>query len=206
MRAQQGAWGSIGEPDVKTLYYYGGDEHSIHHKIIQQSHKSSSHEVQFPCTDSYYYMAYKFKMALEYVRDWDYDLIFRTNSSSYVNKRSLKKFAETLPVEKLYAGWTFTDSNDFGGMCVSGAGIWLSRGTAEILRNEIDPTFEMEEDVYCGRLLRKHGIVAIDDRSRIDWPQHAYKNIQSAYHIRFKTENRIQDAKNMIEVHQKIIQ
>lgn len=204
MRSQQQTWDSVVKQDVDTVYYYGGCDR-LNFKMTQQHHKTTSHELQLPCTDQYYYMAHKFKLALTHLKDFDYDIIFRTNSSSYINKENLQKIALTFPLEKLYAGWTFTDSNDFGGMCVSGAGIWLSRDTAEILMNEIDPSFEMEEDVYCGRILRKHGIVAIDDRSRVDWPQQNWKNITNAYHIRFKTDDRAQDAKNMIEVHQKII-
>lgn len=209
MRAQQETWGAVGEYDVKTLYYYGGPKESIHHKVVQENHKTVSHEIQFPCADSYYYMAEKFKMALDYVKDWDYEIIFRTNSSSYVNKRQLQRFAATFPKEKLYAGWTIVDSEDHGGLAVSGAGIFLSRDTAEILRENIDPTFEMEEDIYCGRILRKHGITAIDDRGRFDFVGGLQNwlviSATHPYHIRFKTDNRIEDANNMRKVHEHIM-
>lgn len=210
MRSQIESWDNIPEENINTLFYYGSPHPEIHHKVIRQHHKSASHVLLVPARDDYYYMAGKFQMALGYVRDWDYDIIFRTNSSSLVNKKQLVKFAQTLPKEKLYAGWTMKDTNHDGGDCVSGAGIFLSRDTAEILMNEIDPNVEMEEDVYCGRILRSHGIKAIDDRSRLDWVGGLQQNITigkelNPYHIRFKTNNRFKDAENMREVNEKII-
>lgn len=212
MQAQQETWDSIEVEGVRTVYYYGGHEAMPDEKILAVVLGKTTTELICGCTDSYYYMSQKFQIALEFVKDWDYDIIFRTNSSSYVNKQRLKEFAETLPKEKLYAGWTVHDSNsEDKGMCVSGAGIWLSRDTAEILRNEIDPNFEQEEDVYCGRILRKHGIIAIDEQSRYDYPQNNLfdsmtERLRTLYHIRFKTTNRIQDANNMRFIHQKNLQ
>jgi hypothetical protein len=202
MQAQKSSWDSLQVDGVETIYYHGsllsGDNVDCAITIDEKWRR----EVQFKCTDSYYLMSHKWKLLLEYIKDWDYQYIFRTNSSSYICKRKLKEFAETLPKEKLYAGWTFTDSEDFGGKCVSGAGIWLSRDTAEILRQEINPDFEMEEDVYCGRILRKHGIKAIDDRSRFDVGYSFSNDIPTnLYHYRFKNADRIKDAENMKKIH-----
>lgn len=204
LKAQKETWDSIEEPDISTIYYTGGlNQYGATWIPRQQANKSILLETSG--SDKYYYMASKFKVALEFAKDLDYDFIFRTNSSSYVNKQRLKDFVETLPKEKLYAGWTFVDSEDFGGLCVSGAGIFLSRDTAEILREHIDPNFEQEEDVYCGRILRKHGIVAIDDKSRVDVSIVNYETPTGAYHYRFKTNDRLKDANNMKELHKRII-
>ncbi len=192
MKAQGETWA-----DEDTVFYLGS---STVRDVAPRSTLVYTGE-----TDAYYYMHAKFKTALQFIWDEEWDMIFRTNSSSYVNKGRLYEFANNLPEEKLYAGWTIEDSNDYNGLCVSGAGIWLSRDTAEILKNEIDPTFEMEEDVYIGRILRKNGITAIDDKSRIDYPQEYQKDLSKAYHIRLKTENRIMDAENMRRIHKTII-
>lgn len=213
MQAQQQSWGSVHVPDVDTIYYYGGANKDWYQWVVTPKHpENNSIELQVISTDRYYYMADKFKASLEWLKtnNKNYDIIFRTNSSSYVNKQKLKEFATTLPKEKLYAGWTFHDSNsEDKGKCVSGAGIWLSRDTAEILRNEIDPNFEQEEDVYCGRILRERGIVPIDEKSRIDYtgglPQQLVIASAEPYHIRFKTGDRLQDAANMKIIHEKII-
>lgn len=203
MRTQQETWDSLGHDiaGIRTMYYHGGGktEPYLWHY---------DGRLELPCTDDYYLMAHKFRLALDYAFEKiEFDLIFRTNSSSYVNKKKLLERAELLPQEKLYAGWTFHDSNsEDKGMCVSGAGIWLSRDTADILRNDIDPHFEQEEDVYCGRLLRNRGIVAIDDKSRYDVPVIVPNNIPTdRYHYRCKSGSlREIDANNMRIIHEKI--
>lgn len=201
MRVQKQTWADMSQPDngVSTLFYHGTDSETDEPIWFYDG------TLQAPITDKYYFMAGKFQYALQYItqNNFEYDLIFRTNSSSYVNKKLLLEFAKTLPTEKLYAGWTFKDSEDFGGDCVSGAGIWLSRDTAEILMNEIDPNKELEEDVYIGRILRKHGITAIDDKSRFDVPTHFGIVPFDRYHYRFKSgpANRIADIGNMKKLH-----
>lgn len=208
MRTQQETFDSVEVEGVRTVYYHGGGK--VRRPIVHTNmgEFKSWYRIELYCTDSYYFMSHKFKMALKFIEEDDendYDLIFRTNSSSYVNKKALVEFAQTLPTEKLYAGWTFKDSEDFGGDCVSGAGIFLSRDTAKILMEEIDPQKEIEEDVYCGRILRKHGITAIDDKSRIDYTGGIQQQLVIAslkpYHIRFKTDSREQDIENMKIIH-----
>lgn len=206
MRTQQETFDSVEVEGVRTVYYHGG---------ISDNYPGCQHipvainsmQLGFKITDEYYRMAGKFQEALKFTQDWEYDYIFRSNSSSYISKPALVEFAKTLPIEKLYAGWTIVDSEDHGRLAVSGAGIWLSRDTAEILRNEIDENFEMEEDVYCSRILRKNGITAIDDKSRYDVnSDHDYIPLDR-YHYRFKgpTGNRLIDAHNMVMLHKKII-
>lgn len=209
MKTQQQTFDSIDNVETQTIYYYGGLNNGKEFEInlLPPIIENNSFELCLNCTDKYYYMSEKFKRALQFISDWDYDLIFRTNSSSYVSKKKLVEVAATLPTEKLYCGWTMEDSNFDGGAVCSGAGFFLSRDCAEILRNQIDPTEEREEDILCGRALRKNGIVAIDDKSRFDYPQGLVnsRSIHDAYHIRFKTGNRLQDAENMKSVHQQII-
>ena len=203
MDAQNKTWNSLKVEGVETLFYSGGHPHDKVDFCGEPQSGMVTMDMQFSIRDDYYFMAGKFKCALERAGTHLYDYIFRTNSSSYVNKQRLKEFAENLPKEKLYAGWSFPDINDDGGLCVSGAGMFLSRDTAEILRDEIDPQFEMEEDVYCGRLLRKNGIRAINEKSRIDVPIVIPTNIPTdRYHYRFKTtSNRIADIGNMKSIH-----
>lgn len=215
MLAQQDTFDSVEVEGVKTIYYHGGCSVPPNGEYgsvgIIKRPPNSWEEISLQCDDQYYFMAQKMKLALDYVKasEWDYDIIFRTNSSSYVNKKRLLEFAESLPKEKLYAGWTMVDSNHDGGLAVSGAGIWLSRDTAEMLRDQIDPAVEMEEDVYIGRILRGNGIVAIDDRSRHDFTNKHIADSMSRllatkYHIRCKTANRLQDVANMGLIHKKI--
>lgn len=201
MKAQQETFDSIKVEGVETIYYCGGYEQTTIHI------NDWSMECIYDITDNYFKMAGKFKRCLQQIHECgnEYDFIFRSNSSSYLQKQRLKEFAATLPTEKLYAGKTLVDVNDFSGISISGAGIWLSRDTAEILRNEIDPNFEMEEDIYISRILRKRGVVALEDNSRYDVPDSIPDDISlNRYHYRCKTGNRMQDVHNMRELHKLI--
>ncbi len=197
MDAQMNSWDATNVDDVKTIYYHGGNENAFFMDVAWRE------RAMFHCTDSYYYMSEKFKMALDHVKEWDYDIIFRTNSSSYVSKQRLKEFAEKLPKEGLYAGWEIEGNAGYN--IISGAGIFLSRDTAEILRKGIDPEFEREEDVYCGQILSEHGIKIIDDKSRFDVFAINNNIPLDKYHYRFKTADRLTDASNMKLLHKKII-
>ena len=205
MKTQQETWDSIDVEGVSVVYYHGsllaGD--NVRSKITQHPENGAwSREAQFKCTDAYYYMAAKFKICLDYVKDWNYDIIFRTNSSSYVNKQRLVEFAKNLPTKGLYAGWEIEGNAGYN--IVSGAGFFLSRDTADILRENIDPKFEREEDVYCGQILHEHGIKIIDDKSRFDINIWLGNNPPvNRYHYRFKGVHgdRNIDAVNMQRLH-----
>lgn len=203
MKTQQATFDSVEVEGVRTVYYHGGlpDQGAVKFSVKYSNPHSSWERVEFNITDEYYYMAGKLREALRYTQDWEYDYIFRSNSSSYISKPALIEFAKTLPTEKLYAGWEINGNEGFN--IVSGAGFFLSPDTAKILMDNIDPTFEKEEDYYCAKILHEHGIKIIDDKSRYDVDEfHEYipKNL---YHYRFKGNHgqRLLDAHNMKMLH-----
>lgn len=207
MRTQQSSWDSVEVEGIKTVYYHGGcdPENILTDRFAELvSDGPSWLQMAFKCTDAYYYMSSKFKKALEWVDLESVDYIFRTNSSSYVNKKALVEFAKTLPKEKLYAGWEINGNEGFN--IISGAGFFLSRDTAKILMDNIDPSFEKEEDYYCAKILHEHGIKIIDDKSRYDVNEFHPYIPTDLYHYRFKGPhgNRLIDAHNMIMLHKKI--
>lgn len=187
MRMQQQTWDSIDLPGIETVYYYGGDQ------------GWNGKEFSADSSDEYYEMHWKFKLALDAVWDKPWDMIFRTNSSSYVDKDLLKQFAYRLPLQKCYAGWSIGENE-----CVSGAGFFISRDCADILRNELPAGVNIEEDVLAGRLLKPHGIEIINDQSRCDiFSMTDYR--PGRYHYRFKTHERMQDVENMRLIHEMIM-
>lgn len=203
MKAQQETWDSVHVPDIDTAYYYGGWNGETAFDMRGPENK----EWCFPVSDEYYMMHWKFRQALCAVKlfgNWSlggkkYDFIFRTNSSSYVNKEELLKFAETLPKEKCYAGWSLGEKE-----AVSGAGIWLSPDMVEILRNELPAGENIEEDILIGRILHgKHGIEIQDHKTRYDvgFAFDSWDIPDDAYHFRFKSTNRLKDVENMRRVH-----
>ncbi len=196
LQAQQDTWDSINVPEVDTIYYHGGNRDFLAGDI-----ESNSMVMGFDFSDAYYLMHWKFKMALDCIVKSKYDFIFRTNSSSYINKEGLLKFAEGLPKEKCFAGYSLGEKE-----AVSGAGIWLSPDMVSILRDEIPPGTNIEEDILIGRILHgKYGIEIQDDRSRFDITN---ENLDYAdlgrYHYRHRTPDRLDDIKNMYRLHQKI--
>src|SRR6478736_2931952 len=94
-RVQQQTWDSVKVEGVETIYYIGGGNDKQLTRI-----NDSSQEMILPCSDEYNMMHYKFKMALMNVNWNEFDFVFKTNSSSYINKRLLLEFAEKLPNKK----------------------------------------------------------------------------------------------------------
>jgi hypothetical protein len=201
MQAQQQSWDSVEVEGVRTVYYYGGGKGWVNEK-----------EFSADSEDKYYLMHDKLLHCLKEIDLTGFDFVFRTNSSSYVNKKRLKEFAATLPTEKFYAGWEIQTNDGFN--IVSGAGIFMSRDVAEILINEINPAVEKEEDYYIGQILSRHDIKIIDDKRRIDYTGGLYEMRRGQelviaeaqpYHIRFKTRVRLRDAENMKIIHKLIM-
>ncbi len=198
LQAQRETWDSVDNAEVATIYYQGYGQQYFGHDGAFPYWNSE------PCSDEYYMMHWKFKLCLDNIKRHGipYDLIFRTNSSSYINKERLLKFAEGLPKEKCFSGWSLGEKE-----AVSGAGIWLSPDMVDILREEIPPGEQCEEDILIGRILHgKHGIEIIDDRSRFDVTnENLYYADLSRYHYRFRTPDRLDDIKNLYRLHARII-
>lgn len=121
-RAQRNTWDSIQHPNIETVYYWGNDYDKMHHPFRD-------------CLKANWYA--------------DWDIIFRTNSSSYINKNMLYEYAKDLPKEKLWIG------NEWGAM--SGAGFIISRDLAKIVMDEIKDDQLGDEDGVIGTILNNHG-------------------------------------------------
>jgi len=209
MKMQQQTFGSENVDNVYTIYYHGRRIRggNLHFFTRYGSLHSNWERLEFDCTDAYYYMAEKFQLALKYAFDnLDFDIIFRTNSSSYVNQKRLVEFAYTLPKTRLYGGWELEGNAGYN--VVSGAGIWLSPDTAKIVMDDINVLREREEDNLIAEILNNHRVKIIDDKSRIDVPSYFESDAipLTSYHYRFKTGDRQQDVKNMNKIHQLIWQ
>lgn len=196
MQAQQETWDSIEVPGIETIYYHGGEEYEV-----RQIH-FWSHQIQYKCSDDYFQMQWKFKLCLDSIlsKMQPCDMVFRTNSSSYIHKQRLKEWLATLPREQCYAGWSLD-------WCVSGAGMALSYDTCHILRREINPGVQVEEDVLIGTIMKRFGIKIIDDKSRYDFEDSAafWRTPIDRFHYRFKTPDRLRDAENMKGLHEILI-
>lgn len=186
MKAQQETWGRS-DQNIDVVYYYGGD------------HTSDwwfRGELMLNCSDAYNLMHYKFKLALDAIDYHKYDMIFRTNSCSYIVKHRILEVAKSLPRIGCYSGWLNHD-------CVSGAGIFMTPDVLDVLRSELTDEPFFAEDVLIYNILKDRYEV-IDDKSRID-AQPSGVERTNGYHFRFKTSNdpeqRQRDIDNMRKLH-----
>ncbi len=190
LRTQQSTWDANKRPNIDVIYYYGMDKGMPDHYDKQK-------DLILNCSDEYDMMHWKFKLALDAIDYHKYDLIFRTNSCSYIVKDRLLEVAKKLPLTNCYAGWNC-------GTWISGAGIFFSPDVLDILRSELTPEPYGAEDVMFGRMLADR-ITMIDDKSRIDADVEGVDDF-SGWHYRFKTSNyepdRFRDVNNMIKLHE----
>lgn len=197
MKAQKETWDSIIHPNIETVFYHGSGDNTWEGNVYRSD-----------CAHGYYTQHWKHKQAIDACWEKDWDIVFRTHSSSYVDKEKLYEFAKDLPTEKTYGGWKLGEGMDsiiWNGHeilqeCISGAGIFYSRDIADILRKNIPEGQNIEEDVLSGRILQTFGIrPSFDDRSRQDiqgpW------GTRDSYHYRIKTADRRQDINTMYLLH-----
>jgi hypothetical protein len=145
-------------------------------------------ESYFYLCDDYNKMHIPFREILKTVKGCDF--IFRTNASSYVDKKRLLEYAYKLPQERFYAG------KDGGGYA-SGCGFWLSKDLFPVLVDEITNKEHPYEDILIGQILAKHGIGVSKQFERCDY----WDNYFETYHYRCKHPD---DYKKTIEAMNKI--
>ncbi len=90
-----------------------------------------------------------------FIRQTDYEFLFTTNTSSYINKKNLSNLIQKFDNRDLiYAGYLLPE--DQKQQFVSGAGTLLSRGCIELIVDNWDKfKFNTLEDVSHGELMRE---------------------------------------------------
>lgn len=189
MEAQKTTWDENKHPDIDVVYYYGGNR------------GWNNQELSVDCVDDYDMMHWKLKKTLDVVDYHKYDLIFRTNSCSYIHKERFLKVAEQLPLTNCYAGYQ-------NGGYISGAGIFFSPDVLDIVRDELTDVRHEAEDVLIGEILFGR-VPMINDNSRIDGEVSGFNKFEG-YHFRAKTSNdqlgRLNDVENIYKLHERFKQ
>lgn len=103
MDAQLATWDSIEHPQTQTLYYCGRSDQPSTEKVFYSPSLTESLEDVSPRTIE------AFEKSLEL--DWDY--VARCHSSTYVHKKNLVDFIETLPKENVLCGLLTTGVKPF---------------------------------------------------------------------------------------------
>lgn len=156
---QRRTWDSLAVPGVETQYYF-----------------CETWDTYTP-----------FRPALDEALRKSWTHLFRTNSSSYIDKRMLLEFAAGMPTERCYCGI----SGHFHGIpYTSGSGTLLSRDAARIIRAALDRPISIPgecEDVFMGQALHAAGVAVTPGAQRFDyWASERRGPLTDVYHTRCK--------------------
>jgi hypothetical protein len=127
------------------------------------------------------------------VDNFDFDYIYRTNVSSYIDLSKLNEFVKNKPREGYYAGAV---GNHQGISFASGCGYFLSRDVVnKVLENRKLWDHNLIDDVSLGKLLTKNLSIGVQEIGRMDLdtanfnPLEIEKKSQTIFHYRCKALN-----------------
>jgi hypothetical protein len=192
MRTIRRTWASVQVPDVETLFYYGGP-----------ALRSNGARLILPVADDLTNVGHKTLSCFEHVLgDREFDLIFRTNCSSYVDLPNMRDFALERGRDRgFYCG--VVRSHD-GVSFASGSGYFLSRDLVElVVERQSAWNHSILDDVALGILLAQNGVQP-EPAPRRDYRRLAELTDvdTSQFHFRCKTDSwrRLEDVRMMLEL------
>lgn len=187
-KTQKNTWDSLEVDGVKTLFLTGnGDDNFIENDVIRTDVKESL----FNC-------GYKTLKAFELIKELDFDFIFRTNSSSYVDKSLLKDYLLEKPKERFYSGVV---GNHNGIKFSSGSGFIMTKDLVNlVLENRQSWNHSYIDDVALGLLLKNFGVEPTP-APRYDILTLNENTPLNFYHYRLKCWDRNLDCERMIDLH-----
>ena len=147
VRTIEETWASVSVQDVEVLFYYGGDTAGL-----------KGRELTLPVGDDLPNVGRKTLACFEYVLEHvDFDVVFRTNCSTYVDLPNLHRYVDEHAAPSLfYAGkGALVDGIDFA----TGTGIFLSRDLVQLAVDERDEWDHSHlDDVALAKVFHAHGI------------------------------------------------
>lgn len=187
---QKSTWDSVEIPNIETFYFFGNSDKNF---ITGNTIFTTTEESLENCGK-------KTLHAFEMIYNFEFDYLFRTNSSSYIDKLNLLSFVATQPNTNFYCGII---GNHNGINFCSGSGYFLSRDVFDLtMKHKDEWDHQFIDDVSLGKLLTSKGI-NLKNAKRVDLLSNNL-NINNIpidyYHYRLKTNDRYLDAKNMINI------
>jgi hypothetical protein len=185
-------WNSINTDKVQTVCYFGDSEKNIQDGIF----------LRLSSPDSYAGVSLKtidfFKFALQ---NFEFDYLFRTNISSYVNKKNLYQWLSDKPRNNFYSG---VIGNYMGRInFASGSGFTLSKDlVVDLCKNSHKLNYGLIDDVMIGEYMMNK--ISIYPAPRIDFthPSQVISFDLNNFHFRCKCEyNRKMDSEVMRAIH-----
>ncbi len=201
-KSQIDTWDSIEVDNVHTFYFYGdGDSDRVSNNLIFTDIKENLFTGGF-YVNSPLSACSKTIRALEIIDNIEYDYIFRTNSSSYVDKNMLYDFLFDKPRTNYYSGFIGYENLDIYGSKVdmikyaSGSGFFLSKDLVSLLLSKKESIEDNRfiDDAAIGRILNQNNIYP-SMVSRVE------NDVNTEhFHYRLRTNDRYFDINNMYKI------
>jgi len=189
-KAQSETWDKELYPDIETFFFYGD---SNENKIIGK-------KIYVTVDSGLWSCGLKTIESLKLINsNFDYDFLFRTNSSSYVDKQLLSDFLYDKPKKNYYAGHS---AHDQGVNYVSGSGIILSKDLVDIIienQNQVDSG--LMDDASFAKILNSRGTYPTQV-DRCNYSDGIVNNLDcKSFLYRLKSNNREFDIRNMYQIY-----
>ena len=182
LKTQRKTW-FLKENNNIVIYTYRGGE----------SFSNINKNLIFEVSDDYKDISEKTYLAFKYIEEnIEFDYLFRTNTSSYVDLNALYEFCSKNTVSKLYRGRKLTDKFDDKTISwVSGAEILLSKNAVSTLvKHPHNWSFDLPDDVAIGDVLSSEGYEIKDSKSILFSPKFFnLKNFTHEYHFRCRVDS-----------------
>ena len=144
---QRETWDSIHVPGVETVYFYAGNKT----KLVRQ-------RLNIDVKEGPGYFYYKTILAFKEMLSQNWDYVFKTDNSAYINKAELVKVLENKPRKNYYGGHLYQTSYVKSYPFLWGEGMVLSRDVVQGLVKEYETTLigrSGGEDVHIGMILKE---------------------------------------------------
>jgi hypothetical protein len=182
---QKQTWDSINVEHVDTFFYFG--DHPKNH--------IDGHDIFLSVQDTLKNCAIKTVEAFKLIKNFDYDFIFRTNSSSYVDKQLLYNFLIDKPKFNYYSGKV---GHHYDIPFASGSGFIMSKDVVNfILDNTNKINYHFLDDVAFGKFLSDNNIHP-KELPRFDVVSDLID--RDYFHYRIKNDDREKDIKYMEKI------
>jgi len=171
-------------PNIRSFFIKGNEEDSVESETIYVK----SGENYIPG------ILEKTVKSMEYIQNnYEYDYIFRTNLSSFVDLYKLYEFIHLESTQSMDYGGIILTPSDIPFGYISGAGILFSRTTTEyIINNQSKLDYSIIDDVAFGKLLVPKFPIDFINRIELESvPECIIKPIRDSpvFHFRCKTTN-----------------
>ena len=184
-KAQQKIWNKYSH-DFKIKHFIG-NPYSSEREVDYISEQKENYLV-LNTDDGYPNLAKKTFLAFDWaIANLEFDYLFRTNTSSFVDFNKLQKFSKSNHNNLDYSGVVLDVVE--GDTIASGAGFFLSRKNVELILNNKDKFDEtLPDDVAIARLLRKFEILPSTlirkDLKKVPKPNSVYQSEHFHYRCR----------------------